>query len=341
MRLLLALLVTSCATRIGARSLPAVRADYNEAIAQSSSEQMLLNLVRLRYNHPTHFLEPVSVVTTYSFSRNAGANATANLNGDSSFAPIAGVGLLGGVSSTETPTITYSPLAGEEFVRRLAAPLPRELLFTLLQGGWPADRLLPLTVRTIGNASAPVIAAADDTSRYARIVDGLATLQAQGELAIELGRLEGPLLGVSDSQVAQTLITNLGLPPETRSFIVSGRIVRTPDEATVPVVPEVTLLTRSMLDILYYVSHGVDAEADDLGARDLGVALPIDAPLLHVSSGGQAPNTAMVAVPYRSRWFWIDDEDRSSKRAFLTLSTLFKLMSAPAEVATPLLTLPR
>ncbi|MEM6927080.1 MAG: hypothetical protein AAF602_09140 [Myxococcota bacterium] len=331
----LCLLATSaCATKIGAHSLPEVRASYNEAVAQSSREQMLLNVVRLRYNHSVQFLEPVSVVTTYSFTRSGGIAVSGNLNGENSFSPIAGSSLSGGLSATETPTITYSPLSGESFVRQLAAPLPRDLVLLLLQGGWPADLILPFTVHRIGTASAPVIAAADDTSRFARIVDGLAALQAQGELVIELEGEQGPRLGLGDSQVAAGLATNLGLPPDARVFTVSGHLVER--EPT-----DVPLLTRSMMDAMFYLSHGVEVDDDDLAARDLGVPLPVTDPLLTIHSGNQAPAEATVAVPFRGRWYWIDETDRSSKSVFGTLSTLFAVMSAPSEVATPLLTLPR
>ncbi|MEO0599937.1 MAG: hypothetical protein AAF211_00785 [Myxococcota bacterium] len=330
---LVCVLATACATKIGARSLPEVRASYNEAVAQSSREQMLLNVVRLRYNHSVQFLEPVSVVTTYSFTRNGGLAVSGNLNGESSFSPIAGASLSGALSATETPTITYSPLSGESFVRQLAAPLPRDLLLLLLQGGWPADLILPVTIHRIGSASAPVIAAADDTSRFARI-DGLAALQAQGELVIELEGDQGPRLGLGDSQVADTLATNLGLPPDARVFTVSGHLVER--EPT-----DIPLLTRSMMDVMFYLSHGVEVDPDDLAARDLGVPLPVSDPLLTIHSGAQAPSGATVAVPFQGRWYWIDETDRSSKSVFGTLSTLFAVMSAPNEVATPLLTLPR
>ncbi len=335
MRPLLVLLVASgCVTKLGARSLPAVRANYNEAVAQSSSEQMLLNIVRLRYNHPLQFLEPVSVVTTYSFSRNAGLNATGNLNGENAFSPIAGGGLTGGISASETPTITYAPLSGQDYVRQLAAPLPRELLLLLLQGGWPADLILPFTVSRIGSARAPTIAAADDSSRYARIVDGITALQAQGELVIELEGDEETRLAFGESPVAQTLAKNLGLAPDVDTVSICGYRVE-PRERDIP------LITRSMQDVLFYLSHGVEVDPDDLAARDLGVALPVREPLLHVHSGARRPTDATVAVTFRGRWYWIDETDRSSKRVFGALSALFAVMSAPSEVGTPLLTLPR
>jgi len=331
---LLALLLVGCATRIGARSLPDVRAHYNESVARSSAEQMLLNLVRLRYSHQIQFLEPVSVVTSYSFTRSAGLSGSANLNGENSFSPIAGGGVSANVGATETPTITYSPLSGEEFVRRLVAPLPPDLLMLLVQGGWPIDFVFPVAVSRIGDARAPTIAAKADDSRFVAIIERLTELQQAGAIEVEVGGESGPMLAFDpDGQGGAQLQRLLGTTDRTVLTLRGPTVSRDEDE--------LAFLTRSMLDLLFYLSHGVEVPPDDPTARDLGVPLPVAAPLLRVQSGDARPNGAYVAVPYRQRWYWIADDDRASKRVFSMLSVLFAVMSAPTEAATPVLTLPR
>lgn len=326
--------LSGCATRIGARSLPDVRSAYNESVAQSSNEQMLLNLVRLRYSHPVQFLEPVSVVTTYSFSRNLGLAGNGNLNGENSFASIAGGALSGGLSATETPTITYTPLAGEQFVRRLASPLPRDLLWRLLQGGWPADHLLPITVSRFGPARAPVISAPDDNNPFSRIVSDLTTLQADGSLIIDVDHPAGVVIEVGEGAVGDRLLASLGVAEDLRRFTVSGHLVDAPET-------DVPMLTRSMMDVLFYLSHGVAVSPNDAAARDLGVPLPIAEPLLDVRRSNDRPATAFVAVPYEGEWFWIDNTDRSTKSVFGSMRLLMSIMAAPGEIQTPVLTLPR
>ncbi len=71
--LLLALL-PGCATRIGPSTIPAARFDYNEKIARSQNDQLLLNLVRLRYRDTPVFLDVGSVIAQYSLSGSAGAS---------------------------------------------------------------------------------------------------------------------------------------------------------------------------------------------------------------------------------------------------------------------------
>jgi len=50
---LISLAVTGCRS-LGPRTVPGDRFNYNEAGAQSTSEQLLLNIIRLRYGEPTY-----------------------------------------------------------------------------------------------------------------------------------------------------------------------------------------------------------------------------------------------------------------------------------------------
>jgi hypothetical protein len=43
---------------------------------------------------------------------------------------------------TERPTITYTPLTGSEFARRIFSPIPAELMFGASQGGYATDLLM-------------------------------------------------------------------------------------------------------------------------------------------------------------------------------------------------------
>ena len=63
--IVLALLIISGCAAQGARRVPADRFNYNAAIAQSTREQMLLNIVRSRYLEVPVFLTVSSVLTQY------------------------------------------------------------------------------------------------------------------------------------------------------------------------------------------------------------------------------------------------------------------------------------
>ena len=78
-------------------------------------QQMLLNLVRLRYRDTTAFLAVSSISSQYQFNANAGAGMSyVRPSGNKSYS-----GSLG-LSYSEKPTISFAPLRGEDFV--LAVP---------------------------------------------------------------------------------------------------------------------------------------------------------------------------------------------------------------------------
>jgi len=74
-----ALLVAAIAgcSAVGPASVRMGRGNYNTAIQQTNAEQLLLNLVRLRYRDVPYFLEVASVSTSFEF--NAGASGGVSL----------------------------------------------------------------------------------------------------------------------------------------------------------------------------------------------------------------------------------------------------------------------
>ena len=59
-----------------------------------------------------------------------------------------------------------------------------------------------------------------------------------------------------------------------------------------------------------------------------------------IHSQEDRPQNAYVAVQHRGWWFYIADDDQSSKATFSLLNILFSLQSATGKGKSPLLTLP-
>ena len=73
--LVLSAVMPACTSQ-GPTRLPPDRFDYNQAIASSANEQMLLNLVRLRYSEIPVFLAVSSVLTQYSYAGTVGVRGS-------------------------------------------------------------------------------------------------------------------------------------------------------------------------------------------------------------------------------------------------------------------------
>ena len=312
--------LSACATRVGARSLPDVRFDYTQSIAQSAEQQMLLNIVRLRHRRLPVFLQVSSVVTQYSLSTNAGLNGAYNTVGPGGFVPPASVGAAAGVRVEERPTITYTPLQGEDFVRRLATPLSSSAIAQLVQAGWPWDAVLACCVQQINGQFAPQNPWREEQTDFQRLGNMLSELQRNH--SITMGQNQDgsyelvfaiPATEDGRNKVAEVRKL-LGLNPDAYRYALSAHSTEsTPDQ--------VTLHGRSMMASMYYLSQGVEG----------GVGRPpalADA-LLQVRGAKKAPSDAYASVEYDGRAFYIDGEDVDSQNVFVLMTYLFSLMSTP------------
>ena len=134
---------------MGPKMVHGSRTDYNVVLRQTDDEQMLLNLVRMRYRDRALFLEVSALNTQFTFYRQLNAS-TEQGQVDTLY------GLGGNVSIEESPTVSYTPLQGSDFVQRVLTPVSLDTLFLLDTSGWSAERLFRLLVdemNTIENAA--------------------------------------------------------------------------------------------------------------------------------------------------------------------------------------------
>jgi hypothetical protein len=351
---LLTVLATGCtASRIGGtRTIPADRFDFNEAIIRSWNEQLLLNLVRLRYEDTPLFLDIGNIVTQYAFTGNLGIATT--IPGDQ-------VGLSSGLSYSSRPTITYSPLTGEAFAERLLSPISPLVLMMLSQSGWSLEMLLLTCVQEVNDIRNAPNAAADATPsmmprfrRFQRLSSLLRELQLAGE--VELRLIEDQGLQVMymfirepddpDDPIGELvaeLRQVLGIRPEVALIRITGAAMKTePDE--------VALTSRSLLGVLKFLSHSVEPPPAHIAQGRLAMTRTpegdlfdwneVTGPLLQIRSSPTRPTSAFASVHYRGFWFYIDDAEIRSKTTFGLLTYLFSLQSVGPDPFGPILTLP-
>jgi hypothetical protein len=117
-------------------------------------------------------------------------------------------------------------------------------------------------------------------------------------------------------------------------------------------VVNIDLETRSLLQALYYVSHGIEVpfehEAQGLVTVTLDASgKPFDWHKVtnglfrvRTSHNADPPNNAHVVIKYKGYWFYIDDADQATKSTFSLLMELARMELAGGVVKGPVLTLP-
>jgi len=330
----------------GPRQIRVDRFDYNSAIAASSNEQMLLNLVRLRYGEVPVFLAVNSVLTQYVWTGEVGVTAA---GGENLSFPAWSVGGVANYRYVERPTVTYTPLVGQEFAAQLITPVRADLVFSLVSSGWPPDQLLAMTVQRFNEvenvgfawATGDAPAASGEFARFIELIIELARRDA-----IELTRAPAPAEDESNLQFAPSvdpdtqarideLKTIAGLDPGLSRFRVTRKIVgRAPDE--------VTIRMHSLVELMGLLSMGVQSPPEEPEAQS-SEALPAggegESPL-RVHCSADRPEHPFVAVQYDGHWYWVSRSDEESKRAFGLLIYLFQMQATQAQGAGPLLTVP-
>ncbi|MBT5018934.1 MAG: hypothetical protein HON04_09310 [Planctomicrobium sp.] len=146
---------------LGPGSLRHSRTNYNRAVQKTAREELLLNLVRMRYDQSVEFMRIPSITGQYSYDLDlAGTWSDGNPNIPSFL----------GMGMQSKPTIVYAPEQEQEFNRRLLSPIRSETIELLASKGWRIDRVLMLTVHNINDVE-NAISAGGPTPKYQPIYE--------------------------------------------------------------------------------------------------------------------------------------------------------------------------
>ena len=163
--------------------------EYNDAVRQTLDEQMLANLVRMRYYQSPIFLQVSSLNTTFSVGASLGASGTFSGDGNSGGANIGG-------SYSESPTISFSMPESREYYGRLLAPLSAKQVTSLVLGGFDTELVFRTSVRGINGLKN--LNADHDNSleeplyhvKFREMLELITKLRTEGLIDLELGGKE-------------------------------------------------------------------------------------------------------------------------------------------------------
>ena len=341
------LLLPGCKS-IGPGTVARDRYDYSSSISESWKRQTLLNIVKLRYLDPPIFVDVGQIVAGYSLE--TGVNAGGQLSSGNA---VQGNSLFFGAQGkfTDRPTITYTPLTGNKFVKALMTPLPPESVFFTIQSGWPADGVLMATAASMNGLKNQETSAAGVTPpdpEFMRVLELLRSIQRSGAVSLRVQqdaqKKQTSLLTFRSQDVPEATLAEihelrrlLRLAPDATEFTLVFGGTASHDK-------EVAVITRSLLHIMGTMAVQVDVPLEDVaqGRATPGIQAEVEATkrLVLIHSSKNKPTDASVAVPYRDQWFWIDDRDLRTKRAFAFMLMLFALADTGEKESLPLITIP-
>ena len=324
---LLPLFLASC-THYGPKTIQRDRMDYGLSIHNSIKQQLLGNIVRLRYMEAPVFIDVSSVINQYAISGNVQAGA--GFNDSFSSGNTGSIGA--GARWEDRPTITYTPISGKKFSESLLTPIPPEALFALVQSGWPTDLMFRLTVGAMNGVEDAGRGLQADP-RFRKLLQAWTRLRNARVIGLRRSQEDSAkkariILYVNYDKVSEQmkedlifLRDTLELDAEAGEFILSYGLV--PNEPN-----EIAVLTQSILDIMINLAWQVDVpqeHVDEGRTRPTFVDTGLGGPLFKVHYAEEKPEDAYVAIQNRGYWFYIDDRDMNTKRTFGVLQILLSL----------------
>jgi hypothetical protein len=392
-------LLLLCGCQMGPGRMKAASSHYSDALRIADSEQLLLNLVRLRYTDLPVFLAVTSISTQFELNSSFGVSGTLISGGDDS------VGLGGGVTFSERPTITFAKQGGEQFLKRMLRPIDVAAISLIAESGWHNERLLALAVENLNGvenaptASGPTPSTAPRYRDFAEVLhlmrklvdeglldseyetrrdhhsSPLAASQISGEDTVGAIKAGVEFEALSDGRVqlaserrvlvmrfrpgaaasadAQRFRELLNLERDRQFFQLVALEDSGVDEVEAGAQnPYVAIDTRSLTGVMYFAANGIDVPQADLEAGYATTTLdsegrPFDwsqvlGKFFRVRSSDSLfrPANAAVAVRYRDHWFYIADDDKSSKATFSLINQLYVLQAGEVTEEKPVLTLP-
>ena len=137
---------------IGPQAISGGRGAYAEVINRTADEEILNVIVRMRYNETFGMISVASVTANLRFSAQVGTNL-----GFGSPSDYAGnlVPFSAGVAYEEKPTISYVPLSGEDFMRRMFSPVSLSEWFLVSSHFEDPGQIFDLAIRSINGLKNP------------------------------------------------------------------------------------------------------------------------------------------------------------------------------------------
>lgn len=345
--LLLLSVLSGCAV-VGPKAVMSGRMAYNQAISETDNQQMLTVFVNNRYEETNHLL--------------AVANVTANVTLTSSAQVEAGIGdsddfagnlvpFRGGFVYEENPTISYTPVQGESYVNQVLNPLPVPVVMPIIHSLPHPEFAYFMLIASLNGIRNPAFlhGQQEPDPRFDRLVSLLTALGHSGCLqwTANSAAPRGITLEIAGEpaciEPADELLTLAGLEQRSRRGqtitlpVISGPSPGSPGGMIVK--------TRTIFDLVEIMSAAVEAPPEHEASGAVS-ATPRPGRVgqdLRIRFSDSEPESAYVAIEKDNYWFFIENDDLSTKRYFKLLSSLWSVAMAKAQEgkrSAPVLTVP-
>ena len=342
----LVFMLTGC-NSIGPNLLLSDRYHYKQALNQSNNEELLLNMVRLRYDESPLILKVGNISSATRLQNEASLTgiryfSNARKGPGRVHANIA-------LTHTDNPIINYTPLDDQLFTKAFLSPLKLGDIDLSLRAGWSISRIMRLGLQQVGDAynapssARPTSSHVPEYQTFLDVVSILRDIQVKDALTnyyVKKNKVEELVLVIGKryhlSAKERAVFKKAGIEVLNHKIYFTNR--PTPHKALV--------ITRSMQGILNYLSKGLIVPPEDAKNKVLSLTTYRDGKvfdwqkvlngMMKISYSPTPPKNAYLAIFYRHRWYYVSDADSDSKQTLILLSNIAGLIQSGGAVGNSL-----
>jgi hypothetical protein len=327
-------------------------------LTSAIDQQLLANIVKLKYRENPMFLEVSSVTENWRLAFDAGLDRSEILAADRGTTRPSWYGPKAMLGESQSPTISYHPVRGKEFIKHMMTPVPLSVTLGMSSSGWKLQRVFNLCIEKINDvqnaptASGPMPWNKPEYEKFYEMTELLKKLEDENVVVVGIAPDDDQhlVMRVKESASKNPDVARfkriLGLDSNKNEFRFESNFLKSSGDGLV-------VRTRSLMGILFYLSHAVEVPPEDIERGVVQTTFNSDGTvfdwsrnasgtLLKVHCSKTKPKNAFVATNHRGHWFYIDDSDLHSKSTFMFVSMLFSLQAGEASGAdvAPMLTIP-
>ena len=335
------LLISAC-HKVAQDAAISQHGNFNEAIAEASSKEILLNTIRAYKHQAPSFLTISSITTSNSYNSPSISISQNGFKGANFFANTEGSISSYGVEYQ--PNITLIPNSGEEYANRLLKPLSLRDIGTIAYAENNIGLLLRLTASKVGpwinypplpneHHIAQVIA---DEKNFQAFCDLLQSVYAEnGHQLFFQSRVTDP--NKTDRWASKydrffTMIIPIKQPAHfTQQELKLLQPLHIDNTSKVIQFAQVTHLgddmigikSRTLVSTLKYLSSLIKDVPQSASISQIQSLLSRN--FFSIYSSKQRPENSYLSIKHDGLWFYIKDNDTASKETFEALELLFNI----------------
>lgn len=200
--------VTSGGCAFGPKALECSHGKYNEAVKQVAEEQLLLNIVRERYNDNPERLDVTAIAAQYELAGALEAqpffnSQAAGFEGPPPYKAFTSILPFARTAASNRPTISLTPLDDPETLRGLFTPANLDSIILLAETSYPVETVFRLWLEYLNSlpnavtASGPPRGVVPQFRDFQRAMRLLQVLQDRGDIRFlreeKITRMGGPM----------------------------------------------------------------------------------------------------------------------------------------------------